>query len=550
MPTKDSNINPDGSTDAISIDTSLPIGDVGRNNSTIDGGIKPAYGSIGDYVWTDVNNNGQQDSGELGIEGVKVYLLDGTTGAKLDSTLTDASGKYLFDSLLTGSYQVKFVAPTGTIAAKQNTGADVTDSDANSAGLSQIINIDATKLPSDTLRNNPQIDAGFVPVGSIGDYVFADNNGDGIQNSGDSPIANIKVYLLDATTGAKLDSTLTDALGKYVFDSLLSGTYKVQLVIPTGSEATVKTFGGDATKDSNINPDGSTDAISIDTSLPIGDVGRNNSTIDGGIKPAYGSIGDYVWTDVNNNGQQDSGELGIEGVKVYLLDGTTGAKLDSTLTDASGKYLFDSLLTGSYQVKFVAPTGTIAAKQNTGADVTDSDANSAGLSQIINIDATKLPSDTLRNNPQIDAGFVPVGSIGDYVFADNNGDGIQNSGDSPIANIKVYLLDATTGAKLDSTYTDGTGKYLFNDLLSGSYKLQFVLPVGTEATLKMAGGNTSIDSNINPNGTTDPISIDTSLPLNDIGRVNKTIAAGIKLSPDCKPTICVPYKIVKTKSSK
>ena len=173
-------------------------------------------------------------------------MLDGTTGAKLDSTLTDASGKYLFDSLLTGSYQVKFVAPTGTIAAKQNTGADVTDSDANSAGLSQIINIDATKLPSDTLRNNPQIDAGFVPVGSIGDYVFADNNGDGIQNSGDSPIANIKVYLLDATTGAKLDSTLTDALGKYVFDSLLSGTYKVQLVIPTGSEATVKTFGGDA----------------------------------------------------------------------------------------------------------------------------------------------------------------------------------------------------------------------------------------------------------------------------------------------------------------
>jgi SdrD B-like domain len=398
--TKDSNINPDGTTDAVTIDTTLPLGNVGRNNPTIDAGIKPAYGSIGDYVWTETNNDGQQTSGEAPIAGVKVYLLDGTTGAKLDSTVTDALGKYLFDSLLTGAYKVQFVAPAGTIAAKQNTGADVTDSDANKLGLSQLINIDTTKLPTDTLRNNPQIDAGFVPVGSIGDYVFEDKDNSNTQTIGDLPLAGVKVYLLDATTGAKLDSTTTDVDGLYLFDSLVAGNYKVKFVAPTGTLLVTKTSGTDITKDSNPDPaTGITAAVAIDTTKPIGDPARDNRDVDAGIKliPAYGSIGDYVWSDVNNNGQQDGTEAPIAGVKVYLYNAAGTTKLDSTLTDGAGKYVFDSLITGAYKVKFVAPAGTFPSKQNLGADVTDSDANTLGWSQVVNIDATKAMTDTLRN---------------------------------------------------------------------------------------------------------------------------------------------------------
>ncbi|MFY7912685.1 MAG: SdrD B-like domain-containing protein, partial [Emticicia sp.] len=243
-------------------------------------------GSIGDYVWNDTNNNGQQDSAETPIQGVKIYLLDGLTGAKLDSTFTDAAGKYLFDSLLNGSYQVKFVAPISTIAAKQNTGADLTDSDANKEGLSQLINIDTTKLPSDTLRNNTQIDAGFVSIGSIGDYVFADNNGDGIQNTGDLPIANVKVYLLDGNTGAKLDSVLTTANGAYKFDSLLVGTYRVQIVLPPGYTSFTLPNTGDDTKDSDVGTTGLSQLIVIDISKLPSDTLRNNPKIDAGLIPS------------------------------------------------------------------------------------------------------------------------------------------------------------------------------------------------------------------------------------------------------------------------
>jgi protocatechuate 3,4-dioxygenase beta subunit len=501
---------------------------IGRDNPTIDAGIKPAYGSIGDYVWSDNNNDGQQTVGELPLSGVKVYLYNGAGTVKLDSTFTDINGLYTFDSLSTGAYKVKFVAPSGSIASKQNIGNDLSDSDANKFGFSQVVNINTALLPSDTLRNNPQIDAGFVPVGSVGDYVFNDTNGDGIQNTGDTPIAGLRVYLYNGAGTVKLDSTFTDINGKYLFDSLLAGTYKVKFVIPTGSEATTKGAGADTTKDSNINLDGTTDAVIIDTTLPVGNIGRDNPTIDAGIKPAYGSIGDYVWSDNNNDGQQTVGELPLSGVKVYLYNGAGTVKLDSTFTDINGLYTFDSLSTGAYKVKFVAPSGSIASKQNIGNDLSDSDANKFGFSQVVNINTSLLPVDTLRNNPQIDAGFVPVGSVGDYVFKDKDNSNTQTPGDTPVAGVKVYLLNGV-GAKIDSTVTDTNGKYLFDGLVAGTYSVQFVKPAGVDFVSQNVGAE-STDSDANPTtGKSDSVVIDTTKPIGDPARNNRDIDAGVKI---------------------
>jgi hypothetical protein len=46
----------------------------GQTDNTVDAGLyRPA--SIGDFVWEDLNGNGQQDSGEPGIVGATVNLL-------------------------------------------------------------------------------------------------------------------------------------------------------------------------------------------------------------------------------------------------------------------------------------------------------------------------------------------------------------------------------------------------------------------------------------------------------------------------------------------
>jgi uncharacterized repeat protein (TIGR01451 family) len=203
-----------------------------------------------------------------------------------------------------------------------------------------------------------------------------------------------------------------------------------------------------------------------------------------------------------------------------LYNGAGTVKLDSTTTDVNGKYLFDSLLTGSYKVRFVAPAGTIPAKQNTGADQSDSDANAMGMSQIVNIDVTKAETDTLRNNPQIDAGFVPVGSIGDLVFNDKNANGIQEVGENGVPNVTVELWTSDSNGnpvvKLETKLTDANGLYKFSNLPKGDYVVRFTGIPSTYTGISpkdASGSNDDNDSDANPStGITSKIVLDPAVP--------------------------------------
>jgi len=63
-----------------------------------------------------------------------------------------------------------------------------------------------------------------------------------------------------------------------------------------------------------------------------------------------GLVGDTVFWDDNGNGVQDEGEIGIEGVTVYLID-ADGNIIDSTETDENGNYNFTDLPYGDYSVQ-------------------------------------------------------------------------------------------------------------------------------------------------------------------------------------------------------
>ncbi|NOY54528.1 MAG: hypothetical protein GXP34_00895 [Actinobacteria bacterium] len=90
-------------------------------------------------------------------------------------------------------------------------------------------------------------------------------------------------------------------------------------------------------------------------------VGRTSGRFTvGECPPLLGSIGDFVWYDgvePDEDGIQGSGESGIAGVIVNLYDGTGTTKLDTTVTDAGGNYLFTDLAAGTYVVEFVIPDG-------------------------------------------------------------------------------------------------------------------------------------------------------------------------------------------------
>ncbi|MFN5514571.1 MAG: SdrD B-like domain-containing protein [Cyanobacteriota bacterium] len=68
-------------------------------------------------VWQDLNANGVQDSGELTLEGITVYLdLNGNQLLDPDEpqSLTDSAGAYSFDNLDDGLYSIRLLSPSNT----------------------------------------------------------------------------------------------------------------------------------------------------------------------------------------------------------------------------------------------------------------------------------------------------------------------------------------------------------------------------------------------------------------------------------------------------
>ena len=243
-------------------------------------------------------------------------------------------------------------------------------------------------------------------LSKIGDFVWEDVNGNGIQDSGEPGIPGVSVTLngTDAFGNIVTKNATTGANGEYLFDNLVKGTYTVTFGDKVGYVLTAPNKGTD---------DKDSDADLTTKQSPTINLGTSatNLTIDAGMyRPA--SLGDFVWYDINNNGIQDSGEPGIQGV-VATLNGTKGdgtvISAQTATTNASGIYAFTNLAPGTYTVSFGTVTGYQVAKQDiTGANTdatdinTDSDINSTTLTT----HAATLVSG--ENDPKLDAGFTKV----------------------------------------------------------------------------------------------------------------------------------------------
>ncbi|WP_041258294.1 T9SS C-terminal target domain-containing protein [Fibrella aestuarina] len=509
----------------------------GENNTTIDAGYKQPLASLGNYAFDDKNVNGIQDAGDVPIPGVIVTLY--RNGTAVATTTTDASGLYSFTGLAPGTsnnYSVGFATPVGYgVTSLQTGGDDTVDSDVTPAtGRTRSVTLAAGE-------DNPRLDAGYVKLGTIGDYVFNDTDNSNTQTPGDTPIPGVVVTLYQ--NGSAVATTTTDGSGLYSFTGLTPGSsnsYSVGFTTPTGFTTVTPLVGGNPALDSNVDPlTGRTATFTLTS-------GESNTTIDAGFRGNTGSIGNYVWFDYNNDGTQGDPavEPGVSGatVQLYAANNLT-TPIATTTTSSTGAYLFSNLPSGQYVVKFTAPNGTVFAtpKKPGVGDELDSDANEDGLTDVITIDVTQPISSTARNNPNVDAGIVPYGSIGDYVFLDTNKDGIQNDGpNAGLAGVTVQLFGtADLDNPLSETLTDASGFYLFENLISGNYVVKFTMPSGFTLTQREAGTDRTLDSDAGADGFSRTVAIDASLPLGNVGRDNRTVDAGVYSTSCTTPVVLV-----------
>ncbi len=258
--------------------------------------------------------------------------------------------------------------------------------------------------------------------------------------------------------------------------------------------------------------------VRITNSVPAGTIIRNSAWVsssegltdtDQVTTPIYAALGDYVWEDIDADGIQDDGNTGLNGVTVRLYrdqdgDGTPepggddGPPISTTLTadDAWGNpgyYTFTRLIPGDYFVEFVPPTGYDISPQDQGSnDALDSDANPAnGVAHV-----TTLVS--AEHDPTWDAGLYIPAELGDYVWYDNDTDGIQDAGEPGISGVTVTLYSSDTGLQVGITTTNASGYYSFTNLVPDDYYVIFTPPPGWVFTQQDAGSNDALDSDADP----------------------------------------------------
>ena len=507
------------------ISATVVLGEFDVGNDFVEAAAPPILYKIGNRVWSDENGNGSIDGNEPGIADVQVKLLD-SNGVAIAVTTTSNDGYYLFTEIPEGDYIVEIV-PTNFNAGQVlenlvSTTVDETDPnndiDSNDNGLGRepdlsngirsgtislgpdggepINELDISNFVNNTPNNqaNLTVDFGLFEPASLGDTVFLDNDGDGIQDAGEPGVAGVDVTLtgggadgviadnpdttdVDEAADNTTETTTIGADGTYSFANLNPGEeYQVTFeenTLPQATEFTTANQGGDDTNDSDANANGVTPIVTLTP-------GENNLDVDAGVLP-LASLGDKVFSDNDGDGIQDAGEVGIAGVDVTLTgggaDGVIGTGDDdttaTTTTDSDGNYEFTQLNPGEeYQVTFeenTLPQATEFTTANQGGDDTnDSDANANGVTPIV----TLTPGE---NNLDVDAGVLPLASLGDSVFLDNDGDGIQDAGEAGIAGVDVTLTgggaDGVIGTGDDdttaTTTTDSDGNYEFTQLNPG-----------------------------------------------------------------------------------
>lgn len=447
-------------------------------------------GEIFGWVWFDTNANGYFDAGEYGIADVQVILYT-CSGQLLQTTLTDSDGFYYFGDIPDGS--IKIYIEKNTLPAHYSfTFYDYpyTDNHIQSNGFSPCFDIDGSES---------QINAGMTVLSIVGDYVWEDLDGDGIQDFSESGIGGVTVRLWDENDNL-IGETTTASDGSYYFLNIFPGNYYLQFLPDSIWLPTLLNTG---------NPLFDNDAAAVPqagllTGLFNVVAGIDRLDLDAGLYKCAKVCG-TIFADNNTNDNLDLFENGINGLNVYLWeiipDGIqlydfTMTQRDTTYPSADGHFSF-CVPPGRYFVSFILPPNV---------DLVLSQAfNGDSYSTSIHFDESNGPLSTydfeLQSGDEIcylNAGLYCGSRIIGTVWQDNNYNGLKDSGEAPLAGISVSLFDINSNlVRAAQSQSDGT--FELDSLKKGNYYVGFSLPEHLIFTLPLSGGGftSDIDSDVN-----------------------------------------------------
>ncbi len=486
-------------------------------------------GVLTGIVWHDLNRNGIQDSEEPGMAEVGVFVQN-SEGDVVEDGRTNSSGHYEI-ALEPGAYHFGIVTPEGYYLTLQDQGDDISDSDPSTdEGLSALFNIAAG-----TVEDN--WDAGLVletisygPPGST----YPDPTGPKLEDfpEGYSPLTGLPVADPSLLTIPSMSISISNfPVSARPQAGLSFSPIVYEFYIGEGMTRFMTIFYGEF-------PENETPIL--------GDCDVNSELL------SYDELilGNQVWHDENQNNVQDINEGGIPGICVSLLAANTDELIAQTSTDSNGFYGFEVLPETNYRLHVALPFNFAFSEMDIGEDdYKDSDVNpETGVSGIIQTtDENDLSRDIgmylfeAPQPPEPEEQDEDHGTIGDFVWLDKNGNGVQEEGEPGMAGINIKLWHWNASTFIAETTTDIWGYYSFEGLIDDDfYRLDVTVPGGYAITTQNVGEDNSKDSDVDYNGQTETLKID----LN--GGADLTWDAGLIQLQDLGPVRSgrLPYKYI------
>ncbi|MFT4011272.1 MAG: SdrD B-like domain-containing protein [Nocardioidaceae bacterium] len=350
-----------------------------------------------------------------------------------------------------GNLEATYDDATGTVTLSQKDGTLLDAED----GIAAYVAVQVTDASAPIVNRIGDSTATIVPLKkvSVGDYVWVDKDRDGRQDPNEPGIPGVVLTIVGPdgepvtdVNGNVVGPTTTDENGEYTFENLPALTGNETYTVKIDREASKKAL-APYTPTTSGQGDRAGDSSTWEASSQAGDLqedGDRDPTLDFGFVTKTYAIGDYVWIDKDKDGKQDSGEKPLAGVKVQLIK--NGKVIATTTTDENGRYVFDNLPAGTYQVKF---TLTKAQKKkykfttrDSGAnDARDSDARpSNGLTKtfVLNDSNSALTTDYDYRDISATEGIDPTWDAGVVVknsqVSDDSDESDNDSTDSDLPN--------------------------------------------------------------------------------------------------------------------
>lgn len=215
------------------------------------------------------------------------------------------------------------------------------------------------------------------------------------------------------------------------------------------------------------------------------------------------TIAGKVWRDLDRNGLRENEEvtLGVAGRTMELWNHDASVLLATTQTNADGNYALSTYVAGALvvRVRVVYNSSFTLAPKGVGSNPhIDSDFNTTGEFASFTDPLIAVANGTII---AVDAGLDPIDvNVGNFTWLDVNANGIQDAGEPGFPGIQVEIWNEARTVRYDTAISSPAGNYGVAAPGYGRYRLKFSQPAGATFTLRDAGINDLLDSDVIASG--------------------------------------------------